>query len=331
MSNKKALISGITGQDGSYLTELLMSEGYEVHGIIRRASLFNTGRIDHLYKDPHDKDAKMFLHFGDLSDTNSLIRALSMVEPDEVYNLASMSQVRVSFDIPEYTGDITGLGVARMLEAIKTVNPAIRFYQASSSEMFGASPPPQNEDTPFRPQSPYGCSKLFGYWMTRTYRTGYNMFAANGILFNHESPRRGETFVVKKIVRAAVRIKLKKQDKVFLGNLETLRDWGYAKDYVRAIHMILQADAPDDWVVATGENHTIREFAEKVFSMLGLDFYTCSDYDDRYTRPNDVYELLGDSTKIRTKLGWEPEVNFEQLVDIMVKEVYDDEVKNGID
>jgi len=331
MNKKKALIMGITGQDGSYLAELLLSEGYEVHGVIRRASLFNTGRIDHLYKDSHDKDAKMFLHFGDMSDSVSLVRILRLVQPAEVYNLASMSQVRASFDIPEYTGDVTGLGVTRLLEAIRIVDPAIRMYQASSSEMFGASPPPQNEDTPFRPQSPYGCAKLYGYWMTRTYRTGYNLFAGNGILFNHESARRGDTFVTKKIVRAACRIKLGYESKVYLGNLETLRDWGYAKDYVRAIRKILLADEPDDWVVATGENHTIREFAEKAFEALDLDFYKCSDYDDRYTRPNDVYELRGDASKIREKLGWKPEVNFEQLIGIMVKETYDEEAKRGRD
>lgn len=329
MSKKKALISGITGQDGSYLAELLIGEGYEVHGIIRRASMFNTGRIDHLYLDPHDKDAKMFLHFGDMSDSNSLIRAIREIQPDEVYNLASMSQVRVSFDIPEYTGDITGLGVTRVLEALKNNKPDTKFYQASSSEMFGASPPPQNEDTPFRPQSPYGCAKLYGYWITRMYRTGYKMFASNGILMNHESPRRGETFVTMKIVRAAVRIKLGKEKVVFLGNLETLRDWGFAGDYVRAIHMIMQAGEPDDWVVATGENHTIREFAERVFGSLGLDFFACSNYDNRYLRPNDVYSLCGDSTKIRTKLGWKPEVNFDGLIDLMVKEVYDQEVSKA--
>ena len=322
---KKALITGITGQDGSYLAELLLGKGYEVHGIIRRASLFNTGRIDHLYNDPHDKDAKVFLHFGDMSDSVSLVRVLRIVEPDEVYNLASMSQVRVSFDIPEYTGDVTGVGVARILESIRAENPSIKFYQASSSEMFGASPPPQNEDTPFRPQSPYGCAKLYGYWMTRTYRTGYKMFASNGILFNHESPRRGDTFLTKKIVRSAVRIKLGKEKMIFLGNLDILRDWGYAGDYVRAMHMILQAPEPEDWVVATGESYTAKEFAEKVFANLGLNFYDHSHYDKRYSRPNDVYELCGDASKIRTKLGWKPEVNFEQLIGLMVKSVYDEE------
>lgn len=326
----RALITGITGQDGSYLTELLLEREYEVHGIIRRASLFNTGRIDHLYLDPHDKDAKMFLHFGDMSDSDSLVNILKIVNPDEVYNLASMSQVRASFDIPEYTGDITGLGVTRILEALRIMKPECKFYQAGSSEMFGASPSPQNEDTIFRPQSPYGCAKLYGYWMTKTYRSGYKMFAANGILFNHESPRRGETFVTKKIIRAAVRIKLGLEKEVFLGNLETLRDWGYAKDYVEAIHLILQAPEPDDWVVGTGENHTIKEFAEKVFSSLDLNFYDHCSYDSRYTRPNDVYELCADSSKIRTKLGWKPKVNFEGLIDIMVKDCYDEEKKWNI-
>jgi len=324
---KKALVSGITGQDGSYLAELLVNKGYEVHGIIRRASMFNTGRIDHLYKDPHDKDARLWLHFGDMSDSMSLAGVLAMVQPDEVYNLASMSQVRASFDIPIYTGDITGVGVGRMLEAIRKIKPDTKFYQAGSSEMFGASSPPQNEGTAFKPQSPYGCAKLYGYWITKTYRTGYNMFASNGILFNHESPRRGETFVTKKIVRAAVRIKLGKDKEVFLGNLETLRDWGFAGDYVEAMHLILQANKPEDWVVATGENHTIKEFAERVFKSLGLDFYSYCNYDDRYIRPNDVYELKGDSTKIRTELGWKPKVNFEQLIDMMVKSVYDEEAK----
>ncbi len=323
----KALITGITGQDGSYLTELLLEKGYTVHGIIRRASLFNTGRIDHLYKDPHDKDAKMFLHFGDMSDSDSLVNILKLVQPDEVYNLASMSQVRASFDIPEYTGDVTGVGVTRLLEALRIMKPDTKFYQASSSEMYGSSPPPQNEDTVFRPQSPYGCAKLYGYWMTKTYRTGYKMFASNGILFNHESPKRGETFVTKKIIRAAVRIKLGKEKEVYLGNLETMRDWGYAGDYVEAIYMILQAPEPDDWVVGTGENHTIREFAERVFQSLGLDFYKHCNYDPRYVRPNDVYELCSDSTKIRTKLGWKPKVNFEQLIEIMVRSVYNEEVK----
>lgn len=324
---KTALITGITGQDGSYLAELLMSKGYEVHGIIRRASLFNTGRIDSLYKDPHDKDAKMYLHFGDLTDSASLMSIFEKVKPDEVYNMASMSQVRVSFDIPVYTADVTGLGVARILEVLKSMKPDTKFYQASSSEMFGSTPPPQNEDSAFKPQSPYGCAKLYGYWMTKNYRTGYNLFATNGILFNHESPRRGETFVTKKIVRAAVRIKLGKDKEVFLGNLETLRDWGYAGDYVKAIHMIMQAVKPDDWVVATGESHTIKEFAEKTFELLGLNFYNYCHYDSRYIRPNDVYELCGDSSKLRNELGWKPEVNFEGLIDIMVKSVYDEEAK----
>ena len=324
---KTALITGITGQDGSYLAELLLSKGYEVHGIIRRASSFNTGRIDHLVKDPHDKDVKMFLHFGDLTDSASLMRIIEKVKPDEVYNMASMSQVRVSFDIPVYTADVTALGVARILETLKTMKPDTKFYQASSSEMFGTTPPPQNESSPLSPQSPYGCAKVYSYWMTRSYRNGYNMFATNGILFNHESPRRGETFVTKKIVRAAVRIKLGKAKEVFLGNLETLRDWGYAGDYVKAIHMIMQADRPDDWVVATGENHTIKEFAGKTFGLLGLKFSDYCNYDSRYTRPIDVYELCGDSTKIQNELGWKPEVSFEGLIDIMVKAVYDEEVK----
>lgn len=324
---KKALISGITGQDGSYLAEFLLSKGYEVHGIVRRASLFNTKRIDHLYKNSHDKDTNLLLHFGDLTDAISLVNIIEGVQPDEFYNLGSMSQVRVSFDIPVYTGMTTGVGVACVLEALRAVKPNTKFYQASSSEMYGSSLPPQSENTLFKPQSPYGCAKLYGYWMTRVYRTGYDMFASNGILFNHESPRRGETFVTQKIVRSAVKIKLGKEKEVFLGNLETMRDWGYAGDYVKAIYMILQADKPDDWVVATGENHTVKEFAEKVFQLLGLNFYDYCNYDSRYERPNDVYNLCGDSTKIQTELGWKPEVNFEGLIDLMVKAVYDEEAQ----
>ncbi len=321
MKNKKALITGITGQDGSYLAEFLLEKGYEVYGIVRRASTINTIRVDPLlYKD------KIKLYFADLADANSIISILLRVKPDEIYNMASMSHVRVSFDIPEYTGQITGLGAVRILEALRSLNLRhVKYYQASSSEMFGISAPPQNEETPFRPQSPYGCAKLYAYWMTKTYRSAYGMFACNGILFNHESPRRGETFVTKKIVRAAIRIKLGLQDKIILGNLEAKRDWGYAGDYVEAIYRIMQHSQPDDFVVATQEHHTIREFAERVFKKLDLNFDDYLKIDERYLRPNEVPDLRGDASKIRKVLGWEPKVKFEQLIDMMVQEVLQEE------
>lgn len=318
---KKVLITGITGQDGSYLAELLLEKGYEVHGVQRRTSTITTERIDELLI-----PGWIRTHYGDLADTNSIVSLLMKVKPDEVYNIGSMSHVRVSFDIPEYTAQVTGLAPTRILEALRSLGMTdTKFYQASSSEMFGVSSPPQNEETPFRPQSPYGCAKLYAYWMTKAYRTGYDMFACNGILFNHESPRRGETFVTKKIVRAAVRIKLGFQKKVDLGNLDAKRDWGHAKDYVRAIYMIMQHSEPDDFVVSTGEYHTVREFAEEVFQQLGLKFGEYVEISNRYFRPNEVPELLGDSTKIRKTLGWKPKISFEQLVSSMVESVWNEE------
>ena len=321
---KKALITGITGQDGSYLAELLLGKGYKVYGVQRRTSTVTTERINNLLN-----AGEIETFYGDLADTNSIVSLLLKVKPDEVYNIGSMSHVRVSFDVPEYTAQVTGLAVIRILEALRSLEMTdTKYYQASSSEMYGISPPPQNEDTPFMPQSPYGCAKLYGYWMTKVYRTGYNIFACNGILFNHESPRRGETFVTQKIVRAAVRIKLGVQNKIELGNLSAMRDWGHAKDYVRAIYMIMQHNKPDDFVVSTGEYHTVQEFAEKVFDNLGLNINDHIETRDIYFRPNEVPALLGDSTKIRKTLGWKPEIDFETLVDVMIKSVWDEEVKD---
>ena len=316
---KKALITGITGQDGSYLTEFLLEKGYEVHGLIRRSSTFNTDRIDHLYKDFHDPEARMYLHYGDLSVSSHLIKLLSDIQPDEIYHLGAQSHVRVSFDMPEYTGDITGLGALRMLDAIRKTGIQTRFYQASSSEMFGATPPPQNEMTPFEPQSPYAAAKAYAFYMVKNYRKAYTIFAANGILFNHESPRRGETFVTRKITRAATRIKLGLQKKLYLGNLEAKRDWGFAGDFVESMWLILQQDEPDDFVIATGENHSVREFAEKVFQKLDLDYKEYVETDPRYFRPTEVDVLLGDSTKAKKILGWKPKVSFDQLIDMMIE------------
>ena len=315
---KKALITGITGQDGSYLAELLLQKGYTVHGLIRRASTFNTGRIDHLYRDFHDPQARIYLHYGDLSVSGQLTDLLNDIKPDEIYNLGAQSHVRVSFDMPEYTGDITGLGTLRLLEAIRKSGSKARFYQASSSEMFGAAPPPQNELTPFQPQSPYAAAKVYAYYIVRNYRDAYKLFACNGILFNHESPRRGETFVTRKVTRAAARIKLGLQDKLYLGNLDAKRDWGYAGDYVEAMWLMLQQDKPDDFVIATGETHSVREFVEKVFQKLDLDYQKHVVIDPRYFRPTEVDILLGDPTKARKTLGWNPRVNFDQLIDMMV-------------
>lgn len=321
MKYKKALITGITGQDGSYLAELLVEKGYQVHGIVRRGSTINTDRINDLLS-----KGKINLYYGDLADANSIVSILMKVKPDEVYNMASMSHVRVSFDIPEYTGQITGLAAVRILEALRILDMTnVKYYQASSSEMFGLSSPPQNEETPFMPQSPYGCSKLYAYWITKTYRTAYNMFACNGILFNHESPRRGETFVTKKIVRKAVRIKLGLENKIILGDLKSKRDWGFAGDYVDAIYKIMQHEKPDDFVVATGEHHTIEEFAKRVFEKLGLNLADYLEIDHRYFRPNEVPNLMGDATKIKRVLGWEPKVKFEELIDMMIKEVLKEE------
>ena len=316
---KKTLITGITGQDGSYLAEFLLNKGYEVHGLIRRSSTFNTGRIDHLYKDMHDPEARMYLHYGDLSVSAHLTNLLSDIKPDEIYHLGAQSHVRVSFDTPEYTGDITGLGTIRLLEAIRKTGIRTRFYQASSSEMFGAAPPPQSELTPFQPRSPYAAAKVYSYYVVKNYREAYNIFACNGILFNHESPRRGETFVTRKITRAAARIKLGLQKKLYLGNLDAKRDWGFAGDYVEVMWMMLQQDKPDDFAIATGETHSVREFVERVFEKLDLDYRRYVEIDERYFRPTEVDVLLGDSTKAQETLGWKPKTNFDQLINMMVK------------
>jgi GDPmannose 4,6-dehydratase len=319
ISVKKAFITGITGQDGSYLAEFLLHKGYEVHGLIRRASTFNTHRIDHLFQDPHVAGLRLHLHYGDLSDGSRLTTLLSTIRPDEVYHLAAQSHVRVSFDEPEHTGDVTGLATTRLLEAIRLVSPESKFYQASSSEMFGATPPPQNEETPFYPRSPYGAAKVYSYWMTRNYREAYGIFACNGILFNHESPRRGETFVTRKITRAAARIKLGMQDKLFLGNLDAVRDWGYAPEYVEAQWLMLQADQPDDYVVATNTAATVAEFLEASFGALDLDWRNHVEFDPRYLRPTEVDALIGDYSKAKTLLGWEPNVLVGELAAKMVE------------
>ncbi|OGE34525.1 GDP-mannose 4,6-dehydratase [Candidatus Daviesbacteria bacterium RIFCSPHIGHO2_02_FULL_41_14] len=318
--NKKkvALITGITGQDGSYLAELLLREGYEVHGVIRRASTFNTNRIEHLFKDPHESRAKLLLHFGDITDTGSIITLLEKVHPDEIYNLAAQSHVRVSFDIPEYTVNSVGLGALRVLEAIRILDLKTKYYQASSSEMFGSSPAPQNEQTAFNPRSPYGIAKLMGHHMTVNYRESYNIFAVSGILFNHESPRRGETFVTRKVTKAIANIMSGKQDKLYLGNLDSKRDWGFAKEYMQAAWMMLQQNKPDDFVIATGETHTVREFVELAFSLVGLNWKRYVKIDPRYFRPTEVDVLMGDAKKAKEILGWEPRVKFKELVRIML-------------
>ncbi|MBN1470810.1 MAG: GDP-mannose 4,6-dehydratase [Syntrophaceae bacterium] len=315
---KKAFLTGITGQDGSYLAEYLLNKGYEVHGLIRRSSTFNTERIDHLYHDFHDPEAKLFLHYGDLSVSAQLMDLLQSVHPDEIYNLGAQSHVRVSFDMPEYTGDVTALGTLRILEAIRKTGIKTKFYQASSSEMFGAAAPPQNEKTIFQPRSPYAAAKVYAYYIVQNYRDAYGIFAANGILFNHESPRRGETFVTRKITRAATQIKLGLKDKLFLGNLEAKRDWGFAGDYVEAMWLMLQQEEPDDFVISTGETHSVREFADIVFDKLNLDYKKYVKIDKRYFRPTEVDALLGDSTKAKKILGWKPKVSFEKLIDMMI-------------
>ncbi|HKZ95064.1 MAG TPA: GDP-mannose 4,6-dehydratase [Candidatus Bathyarchaeia archaeon] len=315
---KKALITGITGQDGSYLAELLLSKGYEVHGIIRRASTFNTSRIEHIYTDPHDLQARLFLHYGDLSDSEQISNIIYNTKPDEVYHLGAQSHVRVSFDIPEYTGNVTAVGTTRILEAIKRSGNSIKLYQASSSEMFGDSPPPQNEETPFKPRSPYAIAKLYAYWMTANYREGHKLFACNGVLFNHESPRRGETFVTRKITRAIANILARRQKILYLGNLEAKRDWGYAPEYVETMWKILQLDKPQDFVVGTGEAHSVREFAEKAFAYAGLDYEKHVEIDPRYFRPTETEELLADPKKAREKLDWKPKIKFDNLTKIMV-------------
>jgi GDPmannose 4,6-dehydratase len=339
---KRALITGITGQDGSYLSEFLLSKGYEVHGLIRRASTFNTGRIDHIYSDPHQPGARLFLHYGDLSDSGQLSHLVYNIQPDEVYHLAAQSHVRVSFDMPEYTGDSTGLGTTRLLEAIRRSGIKTKYYQASSSELFGASPPPQNEKTPFYPRSPYAAAKIYAYWMTVNYREGYNLFACNGILFNHESPRRGETFVTRKITRAVANILKGNQHRLYLGNLGAKRDWGFAPEYVEMMWLMLQQETPDDYVVGTGNSYTVREFVDQAFSYMGvkLEWHgigseergvvassrwphleadsTLVEVDPRYFRPTEVVALQADISKARAKLGWESRVTFDELVRIMV-------------
>ncbi len=341
---KKALITGITGQDGSYLAELLLSKGYEVHGIIRRASTFNTGRIEHIYVDPHIPDARLFLHYGDLSNAEQITHIIYNIEPDEIYHLGAQSHVRVSFDMPEYTGDVSALGTVRLLEALRRSGTKTKFYQASSSEIFGASSPPQNEDTPFRPRSPYACAKLYAYWMVVNYREGYKIFACNGILFNHESPRRGETFVTRKITMAIANILAGTQKKLYLGNLDAKRDWGFAPEYVECMRLILQQDEPEDYVIGTGESHSVKEFVERAFSYAGIEIaWQASglgekgivrevesgvlnirpgdivvEIDPRYFRPTEVGYLLADTSKAKKRLDWEPKVKFEDLVKIMI-------------
>ncbi|MCK9558789.1 MAG: GDP-mannose 4,6-dehydratase [Candidatus Cloacimonetes bacterium] len=316
---KKALITGITGQDGAHLCQLLLSKEYEVHGIVRRSSSFNTARIESMYQDSHNKNVRMFLHYGDMTDSLSLMSSIKEIMPDEVYNLAAMSHVRVSFDIPVYTAQAVAVGTIQLLEAIRSINKDIKFYQASSSEMFGkVVETPQTEFTPFYPRSPYGCSKLFGYWQTVNYREAYDMFACNGILFNHTGPNRGETFVTRKITRAATRIRLGLQDKLFLGNLDAKRDWGYAGDYVEAMWLMMQYDVPDDYIISSGRTRSVREFVEAAFGLLELDWHKYIEIDQRYFRPTEVDLLLGDSSKARKVLGWEPKVTFEQLVKMMV-------------
>jgi len=320
---KKCLITGITGQDGSYLSELLLEKGYEVHGIIRRTSTFNTDRIDHIYEDPHSQSARLFLHYGDLTDGTTLRRILEEVQPTEIYNLGAQSHVRVSFDSPEYTVDAVGMGTLRLLEAVRDYQSRtgieVRYYQAGSSEMFGkVQAVPQSEETPFYPRSPYACAKVYAHWQTLNYRESYGMFACNGILFNHESPRRGETFVTRKITRAVARIVAGQQKQIFMGNLDSKRDWGYAKDYVKAMWLMLQQDQPDDYVVATGETHSVREFLDIAFGHVNLNWEDYVAFDERYLRPAEVDLLIGDPSKAKAKLGWEPSLTFEQLVTLMV-------------
>ncbi len=317
---KRALITGVTGQDGSYLAELLLEKGYEVHGLIRRSSSFTTGRIDHLYQDPHEPDVRFFLHYSDLTDSSSLVTWLNRIKPDEVYNLGAQSHVAVSFEMPEFTADTAGMGALRLLEAIRHADWPIRFYQAGSSEMFGkVAETPQSERTPFHPRSPYAVSKVFAHWMTVQYREAYGLFAANGILFNHESPRRGATFVTRKVTRGIAAILAGKQDKIYLGNLDAKRDWGYAPEYVEAMWLMLQQPEPDDFVIATGEMHTVREFVAAAFGLVGLDWQQYIEIDPRYFRPTEVDALCGDPTKAGRILGWTPRVTFEDLTRIMLK------------
>ena len=315
---KKAFITGITGQDGSYLAELLLSKGYEVHGLVRRASTFNTHRVDHIYVDAHEPDARIFFHYGDLADSEMISHVLYNIKPDEIYHLGAQSHVRVSFDTPEYTGNVTGLGTTRLLEGIRRSNPKIKFYQASSSEMFGHTAPPQNEDSCFWPRSPYACAKVYSYWMARNYRDGYGMFSCNGILFNHESPRRGEIFVTRKITRGIARILAGKEDCLYLGNLDAKRDWGYSPEYVECMWRILQQDTPDDYVIGTGETHSVQEFVDAAFEYAGLDPEKHVQIDQKYFRPTEVEALLADPSRAQKKLNWKAKIRFEELMKIMV-------------
>ena len=315
---KRALITGITGQDGSYLAEMLLAKGYEVHGIIRRSSSYNTGRIMHIFEDPHEANVRLHLHYGDMSSSSHLARLITRIEPHEIYNLAAQSHVRVSFDVPEYTGDIVALGAIRLLEAIRDAKVECRFYQAASSEMFGSSPPPQNELSPFHPRSPYAVAKIYSYWATINYREAYGLHASNGILFNHESPRRGETFVTRKIAMAVPRILSGAQEHLYLGNLNARRDWGHARDYMEAAHLIVQHDTPDDWVVGTGEDHSVQEFVEEAFGLVGLDWERYVRIDPRYFRPAEVDVLRADASKVRQLLGWKPNATFHDLVHELV-------------
>jgi GDPmannose 4,6-dehydratase len=329
----RALITGVSGQDGSYLAELLLSKGYEVHGLIRRSSSFNTHRLDPIYQDPHEVGVRFLMHYGDLSDSGSLVNLIRDLEPTEIYHLGAQSHVKVSFEIPEYTADATAMGTARILEAIRASGVSTRFYQAGSSEMFGSAPPPQSEQTPFHPRNPYGVSKVFAHWITVNYREAYGLFAANGILFNHESPRRGETFVTRKISRAVARIKAGIQDRLFLGNLDAERDWGYAPEYVEAMWLMLQQDEPFDLVIATGESHTVREFAQLAFAHVGLEWERYVEIDPRYYRPAEVDSLRGDASKAKEILGWRPRTSFEELVRIMVEgdvQLLDDELSGRL-
>ena len=314
-----ALITGITGQDGSYLAELLLGKGYEVHGTVRRSSTFNTSRIDHLYQDPHEEKARLFLHYVDMNDPLGLVRLMETIRPTEVYNLAAQSHVRVSFDMPEYTTETVALGTLRLLEALRIAHVNTRFYQAGSSEMFGSAPPPQNEATRFQPQSPYAAAKLYAHWLTRQYREGYGIFACNGILFNHESPRRGETFVTRKVTRGVAAIVAGTMPAIFMGNLDAKRDWGYAPEYVEAMWRMLQQPEPDDYVIATGETHSVQQFVEIAFSLVSRDWHDFVKFDERYLRPNEVDELCGDASKAKAKLGWAPKITFEKLVQVMLE------------
>jgi GDPmannose 4,6-dehydratase len=329
MTTTRALITGVTGQDGSYLAEFLLAKDYEVHGLLRRASSFNTGRLDPIYQDPHESGVRFLMHYGDLSDSGSLVNLIREIQPAEIYHLGAQSHVKVSFEIPEYTGDATGMGAVRILEAIRASGVDTRFYQAGSSEMYGSTPPPQHEGTAFHPRSPYGVAKVFSHWMTVNYREAHGLFASNGILFNHESPRRGETFVTRKVTRAVARIKAGIQDKLYLGNLDARRDWGYAPEYVEAMWLMLQHDEPDDFVIATGENHSVREFCELAFEHAGLEMERHVEIDPRYYRPAEVDNLLGDASKAKRVLGWQPRTSFHQLVELMVDadlQLLDDEL-----